>query len=222
MLATARPEPAACEAAWVQCLAVPGDAIARLRRFAWPYHLPQLSGRVAKVGKPWPGGSSACFWQRVWASLWAGCSERGTVWGCFPSASTWQALLDWAGRMVCGQSQVFPGTGICSCKRCVAGFCVLPCTRLHQGWLRCPERIWDVPSACPCWRAVMAPCLWQLCHAARGLRAPSSGSCARLLCCTRQVSPGWAWLFPFSRWMGTDCRGRHDHQALPFPGGFPK
>lgn len=139
-----------------------------------------------------------------------------------PGRLSWTGLVGWCvGRARFFQAPVWRLT-LRSCKRCVAGFCVLPCTRLHQGWLQCPERIWDVPSACPCWRAVMALCLWQLRHAARGLGAPSSGSCARLLCCTRQVSPGWAWLFPFSRWMGTDCRGRHDHQALPFPGGFPK
>lgn len=110
-LAAAHPEPVACEAPWVRCVAVPGDAIAHLRHFAWPYHLPQLSGRAAKMRKPQPGISSTCSRQRVRAPLCAGCPQRGMVCGCFPSASICWALLDWAGRMVCGQSRVFPGTG---------------------------------------------------------------------------------------------------------------
>lgn len=45
MLATARPEPSACEAPRVQCLAVLGDAITRLRRSAGVIAHPSSPGR---------------------------------------------------------------------------------------------------------------------------------------------------------------------------------
>ena len=217
--AATRPEPTTCTAARVRCLAVPGDAIACLRRLVWPYRLPQLSGKAAKAGKPQLGGSSACSRQRhgcpsvpsACRGAWCGAASPLPL----PGGVSWTGLIEWcAGKAGFFWAQVWCPT-LRPRKWCVAGCCALACARLHPGQLQCPGRMRDVPGTCLRWSAAMAPCLWQLCRAARGLGAPSSGSCARLLHHAGQVSPGWAWLFPFSQRVGAECRAQRIARPSP-------